>query len=502
LEVNLSLIGLFRESDTGRAYTFASLKLAVVEFGKGLRAVLEWKKGEVLILYTPNSIGIPAIIWGTSWAGGIISPANPSSTVGELVSQLKDSGARSLITQAPYLKAATEACQQVGISSDQLILIGDEREPTNKFKHSTSIRNITGAHRFRKAKIDPVKDLALLMYSSGTTGLPKGVMLSHRNIVANVLQIEHAANGNLSCSGELDGSGGDKLLACLPFFHIFGLTSVLHHTVRTGFLTVVMPRFEIQSWCSIVQTHRITFSYIVPPIMVLLANHPSVDGFDLSSLKMLNSGAAPLARQLIEDVYKRIRIPSKQGYGLTETSPSTHTQSLEDWDTSIGSVGKMLPNIEAKYLAVGATDQDATSSHVSTEVPVGATGELYLRGPNIFLGYWKRPKLTRSSIDEDGWFRTGDVGFQDKNGNFYITDRVKELIKYKGFQVAPASLEGLLATCPLVAEAAVIGVWSKSLQTEVPRVYIVRKGGVEKQIMDWVAKRVASHMKLRGASGS
>ncbi|PVH73213.1 acetyl-CoA synthetase-like protein [Cadophora sp. DSE1049] len=496
---------LFQDSETNRAYTYASLKSTALEFGKGLRAILSWKKGEVLALYTPNSIDIPAIIWGTSWAGGVISPANPGSTVQELVAQLKDSGARALITQAPYLKAAMEACAQVGIASDEIILIGDERDPTNRIKHFTSIRNTTGAHRFRKAKINAAKDLAFLMYSSGTTGLPKGVMLSHRNIVANVLQIEHAINGNLSCSGELDGSGGDKLLACLPFFHIFGLTSVLHHTVRTGFVTVVMPQFEIKNWCRIVQTEHITFSYIVPPIMVLLATHPSAEGFDLSSLKMLNSGAAPLTRELIEAVYRRTRIPSKQGYGLTETSPSTHTQPWEEWDKSMGSVGKMLPNMEAKYVPVAAPDQEVTSTDASVEVPVGVPGELYLRGPNIFLGYWKQAELTRNCITEDGWFRTGDVGFQDENGDFYITDRVKELIKYKGFQVAPASLEGLLAASPLVNEAAVIGVWSKELETEVPRAYIVRKGGVgakqegdEKRIVDWVGERVASHMKLRG----
>jgi 4-coumarate--CoA ligase len=484
------------------------LKSAALDFGKGLRALYGWKKGEVLALYTPNSIDIPVIIWGTTWAGGVTSPSSPGSTVQELVSQLKDSGARALVTQAAFLKTATAACSQAGIASDHIFLIGDERDPTGRHKHFTSIRNVTGAHRFRPAKIDPAKDLAFLMYSSGTTGRPKGVMLSHRNIIANVLQIECAAGGNLSCSGELDGAGGDKLLACLPFFHIFGLTSILHHTVRTGFLTLVMSRFEIWHWCQIVDTHRVTFSYIVPPIMVLLAKHPAVDKYNLASLRMLNSGAASLTRELIEAVYKRIHVPSKQGYGLTETSPSTHTQAWEEWDKSIGSVGKMLPNLEAKFMTVITTpdeDEQAPSSVAPIEVVPGEVGELYLRGPNIFMGYWKQPAETRRCLTDDGWFRTGDVGFEDAQGDLYITDRVKELIKYNGFQVAPASIENLLAANPLVDEAAVIGVWNSALATEVPMAFVVRQGGAgarlpgdDQRILDWLAGQVADHMRLRG----
>lgn len=484
------------------------MKTAALDFGKGLRAVYGWKKGEVLALYTPNNIDIPAVIWGTAWAGGITSPSNPGSTIKELVTQLKDSGARALVTQAASLEKATEACSQVGIDSDHIILIGEDRDPTSRCKHFTSIRNVTGAHRFRPAKINPAKDLAFLMYSSGTTGRPKGVMLSHQNIIANVLQIERAASGNLKSGSDITRVGGDKLLACLPFFHIFGLTSILHHTVRTGFLTLVMAQFEIQRWCQIVETHRVTFSYIVPPIMVLLAKHPAVDKYNLGSLRMLNSGAAPLTKDLIEAVYARTHVPSKQGYGLTETSPSTHTQPWEEWDKSIGSVGKMLPNLEAKFMTIIKTpdeDEHATSNATPVEVAPGEVGELYLRGPNVFIGYWKQPAETRRCLSDDGWLRSGDIGFEDTDGNFYITDRVKELIKYKGFQVAPASIESLLAAHPLVDEAAVIGVWNSELATEVPMAFITRKGGAgarqlgdAQRIQDWLAGEVADHMRLRG----
>ncbi|RFU33097.1 hypothetical protein B7463_g3233, partial [Scytalidium lignicola] len=463
---------LFRDSDSDRSYTYEALKSSAIDFGKGLRAIYGWKRGDILFLCTPNCIDTPVIIWGNTWAGGITSPANPEYTVRELAWQMKDSGAKIVVTQAPYLDKVREACERVGIPSDHILLINKEQDPTGRHKHFTSVRNTTSAVRFRQAKAtNPAKGIAFLMYSSGTTGLPKGVMLSHRNIIANVLQIEYAGGGNLT------SAGGDKLLACLPFFHIFGLTSILHQTVRTGFQTVVMPRYDIRKWCEVVQTHRITFVYVVPPIVVALAKHSIVSQYDLSSIKMMNSGAASLMRELIEAVYTRTGIPTKQGYGLTETSPSTHTQPCGEWQISLGSVGKMLPNLEARFMDVEEEGTEKTGG--SKEVVPGEPGEIYLRGPNIFLGYWKRPEETRLCLSDDGWFRTGDVGFQDAQGDLYITDRVKELIKYKGFQVAPASLEAILTTHPAIDDAGVVGVWSQKLMTEVPRAYVVKRAAAE-----------------------
>lgn len=261
----------------------------------------------------------------------------------------------------------------------------------------------------------------------------------------------------------------------------------------------VMVKFDIGKWCSHVQNFRITFSYIVPPVALLLSKHDVVDKYDLSSLRMMNSAAAPLTRELVEAVYSRIKVGIKQGFGLSEASPTTHSQQWEDWRDHIGSVGRLMPNMEAKYMRM--TDDGSDSQ----EATVGEVGELYLRGPNIFLGYHHNPTATRETLLPGGWFRTGDVGYQDAKGNFYITDRVKELIKYKGFQVAPAELEGILVDNEAIKDAAVVGIASEAHASEVPLAFIVRKKPSslsEEQeadnILRWFNNRVAPHKRLRG----
>lgn len=268
---------------------------------------------------------------------------------------------------------------------------------------------------------------------------------------------------------------------------------VVHQGLFNGYRTVVMPKFEIEQFCSIVQNEKITFAYVVPPVVLLLSKHPVVEKYDLSSLRMMNSGAAPLTKELVDAVYKRTNLKVKQGYGLSETSPTTHTQPWDRWYTTIGAVGTLLPNMTAKYMS--AEDK---------ELPQGETGELWLKGPNIFKGYLNNPEGTANALTSDGYFKTGDVGFQDKEGNFYITDRVKELIKYKGFQVPPAELEGLLVAHEKIDDVAVIGIYKEEEATEVPRAYVVPGKGIEagkaleKEIQEWLAKKVANHKKLRG----
>ncbi|KAL2834305.1 hypothetical protein BDW59DRAFT_137676 [Aspergillus cavernicola] len=492
---------IYTDADTQRSYTYKDVKQAAVSFGEGLKSIYDWRKGDVLALYTPNSIDTPVVMYGTLWAGGVVSPSNPAYTVEELAFQLRDSGAKAIVTQLPVLPVARAAAKQVGISDDHIILIGDQRDPEAKVKHFTSVRNISGASRYRRSKINPEKDLSFLVYSSGTTGVPKGVMLSHRNIVANSLQLAAGESGNLKWNGGADGTG-DRLLAFLPFFHIYGLTCLVHQTLYQGYELVVMAKFDLEKWCQHVQHYRITFSYVVPPVVLLLGKHPIVEKYNLSSLRMLNSGAAPLTQELVEAVYNRLHIGIKQGYGLSETSPTTHTQPWSEWRESAGSVGILLPNMEAKYMTM---PEDGSEPR---EVPAGEVGELSLRGPNVFLGYHNNPAATADSISPDGWFRTGDVGYQDNKGNFYITDRVKELIKYKGFQVAPAELEGILVDNSAIDDVAVIGIESAAHGTEVPVAFVVRSAkskssGTSAQqeadnIAKWLEGRVAHHKRLRG----
>lgn len=256
---------------------------------------------------------------------------------------------------------------------------------------------------------------------------------------------------------------------------------------------VVMSAFAIDKFCQHVQHYGITYSYVVPPVVLQLAKSPEVLKYDLKTLRMLNSGAAPLTRDIVDAVYKRLNVPIKQGYGLSETSPTTHIQRWEDWYKTIGSVGRMLPNQTAMYV-----------DEADNEVPAGTVGELWIKGPNIFKGYLNNAEGTANALTADGFFKTGDVGYQDADGNFFITDRVKELIKYKGFQVPPAELEGILLGHEDIDDVAVIGIYHAHQATEVPRAYVVTKEGVEgnehteQKIIEWLSAKVASHKRLRG----
>ncbi|KAF2720259.1 acetyl-CoA synthetase-like protein [Polychaeton citri CBS 116435] len=481
---------IFVDAVTGRGYSWASTKSAAEAFGKGLRAVWEWEKHDVLTLFTPNSVDTPVIIWGVHFAGGIVSPANPGYTVDELAFQLKDSGSKGIATQKAQLPIAVEACNRVGIPLDRICLIGDERD--DQVKHFTSVRNLSGAARYRRAKVDPAKDLAFIVYSSGTTGHPKGVMLSHRNIIANVLQTK-AVEPELSAKPRPEAPEGDIILAFLPFFHIYGLTVILHLAMYIGYRSLVMSKFDIESWCQLAQTQKVTFAYIVPPVALQLAKAPLVEKYDLSSIRMLHSGAAPLTKELVETLYERLGLKIKQGYGLSETSPTTHMQPWPLWHSTVGAVGHLLPNQTAKYM-----------SPEDKEVAAGEPGELWVKGPNIFQGYLNNPEGTRNALTSDGYFKTGDVGYQDKDGNFYITDRVKELIKYKGFQVPPAELEGLLTAHEKIDDVAVLGIYKDDIASEVPMACVVPKKGehasreLEKEIVDWLSAKVSSHKRLRG----
>ncbi|EHY58021.1 putative 4-coumarate-CoA ligase 1 [Exophiala dermatitidis] len=483
---------IYRTVDSSRHYTWQQVKEAAKGFGEGLRNLWDWQKGDVLNIFASNDVDYGAIVYGTFYAGGIVSPANPGYSAEELSFQLSNSGSKAIVTTIESLPIACKAARQCNIPEERIILLGAGRDPTHRFKHWTSIRKTSGSTRYLRRKMDPDKDLAFLVYSSGTTGLPKGVMLSHRNVVSDLLMIRGAVGGKWYSSGQ------DKILGVLPFFHIYGLVGLVQQSLHRGIEMVVMPAFDLKVFLQAIQDHKITFIYVAPPIIVRLARDKVVDNYDLSSIRMITSGAAPLTRELVDAVHKRLGIKINQAYGLSETSPMTHTQPWDEWYTSVGSVGKMFPNITAKYM-----------SPDGKELGPGETGELYLSGPNVFKGYWKNEVATKEAITDDGYFKTGDVGYQDENHNFYITDRVKELIKYKGFQVAPAELEGKLLDHPAINDVAVIGVYDEVQHTEVPRAYVVTAtattsgsgsgaDSLADEIVNWLSGKVANHKKLRG----
>ncbi|KAK4105847.1 acetyl-CoA synthetase-like protein [Parathielavia hyrcaniae] len=484
-------------AETGRTYTWAELRGVSIEFGKGLKEQWRWRKGDVLAFYTPNSIDTPILTLGALWAGGTVSPANPLYTADELAFQLRDACAKALVTQVANLPAAISAAQRVNLPLDRILLLGAHHDPANRVRHFTSLitpRNTTGTSQ-AAATLDPKRDLAFLVYSSGTTGLPKGVCLTHHNMVSNLLQASYVEGSQWRARRGADGRG-DKQLGILPFFHIFGLTAGVLLSVHEGWQLVVLERFDMARALRAIERYGITFAYVPPPVVLAFGKKRpggAAKGSHLGSLKALHSGAAPLTRELTEAVWNTWKVPVKQGYGLSETCAFVCCQVVDEWAKFMGSVGKLMPNMEARI--VGEDGRD---------VEEGEAGELWLKGPNVFPGYFNNPERTKEAFSPDGYFKTGDVFRRDKRGNFYCVDRIKELIKYNGYPVPPAELEGILLGNKEVADACVIGVEDQANATEVPRAYVVLRGGVEaseakaQELVVWVAAQVAPHKRLRG----
>ena len=453
------------DGPSGREVSGADFHLAVRGVATGL-AARSIGKGDVVALYLPNLPEYAIAFHGVCAAGAVNTTANPMYTPGELSHQLADSGARLLITVPPFLANARDAAEHTGV--EEILVIGEA-------DGATPFAELMGDPADAPSlAIDPAEDLAVLPYSSGTTGLPKGVMLTHRNLVANVAQTQAA----LRCSPE------DVLIAVLPFFHIYGQTAILNLGLRTRARIVTMPRFELDQFLRLIEEQRVTRAFVVPPIALALAKHPAVDERDLSSLELIMSGAAPLGRDLAEAVSARVGVPVMQGYGLTETSPVTHVVPPGDTEGRGGQIGPLVASTEARVVDP-QTGGDAER------------GELWIRGPQVMRGYLNNAEASRATIDGEGWLHTGDVATVDGDGYFEIVDRLKELIKYKGFQVPPAELEALLIGHPQIADAAVIGVPDEEAG-ELPKAFVVAQEAVsDKEIIDYVARRVSPQKRVR-----
>jgi acyl-CoA synthetase (AMP-forming)/AMP-acid ligase II len=456
------------DGPSGRTITYGELAQRIKALAAGL-AARGFGKGDVLAIYSPNVPEYAIVLHGVASAGGRCTTMNPLYTASEVAHQLEDSGARFLVTVGPMLETAREAAEKAGI--EEVFVIG-EGEGATPF---TELFGDPG--EAPAVDIDPAADLCVLPYSSGTTGLPKGVMLSHRNLVANMSQNQVA----------FEITENDTLIGVLPFFHIYGMVVIMNQGLRAGATIVTMPRFDLEQFLGLVQEHGVTRAYVVPPIALALAKHPAIDNFDLSSIRTIMSGAAPLGGELAEAVAKRLDCTVIQGYGLTETSPVTHCIRPHG-DNRPGSIGQALPNTECR-LVDPETGRDAEP---------GERGELWIRGPQVMQGYLNNDEATRNTVDEDGWLHTGDVGVVDEDGFFQIVDRLKELIKYKGFQVAPAELEALLITHPEVQDVAVIGVPDEECG-ELPKAYVVPAGNAvdADALMEWCAEKVSPQKKVR-----
>lgn len=296
------------------------MKATAQAFGNVLVQDWQWQRGDVICMFSPNDADYGPCVYGALYVGGTIAPANPGYGAKDLAFMLKDAGAKVLMTHKALLPVALEATKLAGLPQNSIILMGADTSDAGQAKHFKSLlKSHRNASRPRPYKLSPDEDLAFLAYSSGTTGLPKGVMLSHRNIIADVLEIKNSVGNNYSWKS-------DKLLGVLPFFHIYGLTGLVHQPLNRGLELVIMPQFQLDAFCKAVQDHKITFTYVAPPVLVQLSRGQSVQKYDLTSLRMITCGAAPLTKELVSFVHSKLKLKVNQAYGLSETSPMTHTQ--------------------------------------------------------------------------------------------------------------------------------------------------------------------------------
>ncbi|HET7172506.1 MAG TPA: AMP-binding protein [Gaiellales bacterium] len=444
------------DAGSGRAITYGDLPAEIAAAAGGL-ARAGHAPGEVVGVVLPNLPEFAVVFHAVLERGGVVTPVNPALTPAEMARQLEDARARYVITSADRAATVSEA------AGDAPVLL-------------------LGSPDLRGAELAPEPsgpdDLAALPYSSGTTGFPKGVMLTHRNLAANIVQVE----GVFRCDED------DVLLAVLPYFHIYGLTVNMNFALARGATVVTMARFELQAFLEAIEAHRVTRAFLVPPILLALAKHPLVDRHDLSSLDVIVSGAAPLDPGIAAVVAERLGCRVVQGYGLTETSPVTHLPPEGPvMVAKAGSVGPPIPGTECRAVDIESGGRLAA----------GEDGEIVIRGPQVMRGYLRDEAATAAAIDADGWFHTGDIGHVDADGWLFIVDRLKELIKVRGLQVAPAELEAVLQSHPAVADAAVVPSPDRH-GGEVPKAFVVLRGEADlDDLRAYVADRVARHKRVR-----
>jgi acyl-CoA synthetase (AMP-forming)/AMP-acid ligase II len=456
------------EGTTGRQIGYRQLGRDIEHVAANL-AARGFGRGDVLAICLPNVPEYAAAFLGASRAGGTVTTMNPLYTEREIGHQLQETGARFLVTVAPLAARCLDAARD---SRVECVFCLGEAPGTVAFESL-----LQEAPPLAAMAIDPAEDLAALPYSSGTSGVPKGVMLTHRNLAA---QLEQAA-------GLLDEAEPDVSIAVLPFYHIYGMVLILLHGLRGGGTLVSMPRFDFVQFLECVQKYKVTYAPLVPPIVLALAKHPAVDQYDLSSLRRIGSGAAPLGADVERGCAERLGCAVMQGYGMTEFSGASISKHGGPGPGKTGSVGWCWPNMEARIVDLAT----------GVDVPPGERGELWMRGPNVMRGYFRRPDATAEMLLPDGWLRTGDIACVDADGEFHIVDRVKELIKHNGYQVAPAELEAVLLRHPAIVDAAVIP--SPDEETgEVPKAFVVLRTPMEPQdILDFVAGQVAPYKKVR-----
>lgn len=490
----------FIDGPTGRILTRQQLKDLSLSLAHGLTVELpklggiSLKKGDIIMIFSPNSLSYPIAMFGAVAAGMTIAFTNPTYTARELRHQWKDSRATLVFAHPSLLPLVREAAENLGLDIRKSVVSLDWDVVDSASTKLIRMQDLLGRGKLTKEVPfygQSSNDTAYVFYSSGTTGLPKGVESTHKNFVCELAMLE--ASLPLPVSHEATS------IAFPPFAHIIGAMWIIHYHFAQGLPVVVFSKYDPETLCRAVDKYRATVLSAVPPILLSLLHHPAVSKYDLSSLKLVTSGGAPLQSGLANPVIAKLSslksFPSLvQLYGLTESTLAVSAVPISNSKDKVDSCGVLLPNIEARI--VNEHHQD---------VEHGTPGELWIRGPAIMKGYLNNVEATKKTFTDE-WFMTGDVARFDDEGFLYIVDRKKELIKYKGFQVAPAELENLLLEHPDIVDVAVVGVDSGVGDgTEYPRAFVVHRKGkshaqstLKADVQRWLEPKVANHKYLRG----
>ncbi|KAJ7492378.1 phenylacetyl-CoA ligase [Mycena latifolia] len=464
------------EDRTGRPIAFDELRLRTASLANALS--LKWNivENDVVCVFSPNHVDYPVCIWAIHRLGAIVTPANPGYTADELVYQLQTTKVALLLVYADFLPTALAAAKLTGLSEHRIVVIEPSAASPFNGKHDTLSTLVSlGSSKpqsFVERKLRPGEaktKVAFYSFSSGTTGKPKAVVIPHYSFTANILQTVAHHGLNDPTVKKKHMNPGDVAVAVLPFFHIYGLVVNLHYMLFSGLSLVVIPKFNFQEFLKDIVKYRITHLFLVPPQIVLLCKHPAVKSYDLSHVKFVVSGAAPLSGTLMNTL--RNVLPNAaigQGYGMTETCTTISMMSGRQTMGVVGSAGQIIPGTIARVVRPDGT--------LCKE---GEQGELVVSGPSMALGYLNNAQATKESF-VDGWVRTGDE-VVIRNSEIFIVDRLKEIIKVKGFQVAPAELEGHLLLHPAVADACVVGI-ADEYSGEVPLAFVVLREETLKRV--------------------
>ncbi|KAG8042327.1 hypothetical protein G9C98_004961 [Cotesia typhae] len=474
---------------TGKSYTYRELKKLSGKFATSLRKN-NLRPGDTIAVVLTNVPEYAIIVLGASEAGVCATLINPAYTAKEIKKQLENSEAAAVVTSSSNYPIVAESIKGNSLIRLPIIVI-EERTESPTPENSINFKDFTGdgVKEFEKTGLqterNPETDTVFLPYSSGTTGLPKGVELTHRNIVANIFQ-ERVKE--VTASTEAIGDHQEILPVFLPLYHIFGLVVCMLNYLGLGGKVICMPSFSSTALLEVMNKHKITSMYVAPPIVQMLANDNRFMKRHIENIKLITCGAAPTGEEVIVKFLNRVgtQVNFAQGYGLTETSPVISKSVKAPLDSS----GILVPNTEVRI--VGYEEHNRGNN-----LGVDETGEIFVRGPQVMKGYFKNPKATADTMEGD-WFKTGDLGSFDNEGHLYIRGRLKELIKVQGYQVAPAELEDIIQGHEKIADAAVIGV-SHERYGEIPKAFIVPKANMiidEQEIKDYVAKRVTKYKQL------